>query len=411
MEKFLFLLDELPPCKSANGICILKILEEIKKYGEVYCITWKKGAYYPYIKSYTIRQKPWTRKVEWFKAHDTNIAVKVMFLVARIIYKMKRLLLLGIWPIDSLSTVYEYYKKASQIIANEKITHVIAVSYPGETLMALKHLKKVYKKEIVTIMYPLDVTLEGLSQGNEIEKYFSKIGGRRLLHDCLKFADKIFVLENAEKLYRSIFSKAEQKKFVISGIPMIERKMPIKEEKKQDSFIHCAYGGNLFSDIRNPTPVLDILEDIGRKKTEKIIFDIYGAVDGKLNTAWKGRYSNLKIIQHGWVKEEELNQALSTADILVNIGNTQSHLIPSKLFKYMSMGKPILHQYVTNVDPCIPYLEKYNAALCVCADDSIEENAKKIENFLEKKESNNTSLELLFPRCTPGYVANLIKEK
>lgn len=407
MNKYLFLLDELPPTKSANGICVERIITSLQKKEDVFCITWNvENINNKKVHLSRIKKKKWARKVECMEKYTTCIG-KMVFLFARCIYKLKRVIMLPIWPVDSYCTVCEFYNYACDLIEKESITHVIAVSYPGETLLAMKKIKKRYGECIHTIMYPLDVTLEGKYDGTNLEKIISKKCGRQLLVNCGQFADKIIVLENVEYLYKKYFPVALHKKFRVCGIPLIEENDEQHNEKrKSKSKIHCVFGGNLFYDLRNPTPLLDMLE----KQNVEMVLDIYGCADDRLWEEWKNRYKNIQIINHGWVTQDILNNAIVNADILINVGNAEEHLIPSKLFKYMSAKKVILHQKVANNDPCVPYLKKYNKSFIF--DTTLKLNA---ENFNIKdilgKEMSAESVSALFPRCTPQYTANIIREK
>jgi hypothetical protein len=406
MNKYLFLLDELPPTKSANGICVERVIAYLQNTGDVYCVSWNtEKINNDKVYFYQIKKKKWARKVEYLKANTTLLG-KMIFLIARCMYKLKRIFMLPIWPVDAYSTVNDFYSLACDLINKENITHVIAVSYPGETLLAMKKLKKKYGKKIQTIMYPLDVTLEGMYEGTTIEKYVSKKCGRKFLIKCGEFADKIIVLENVEHLYKQYFPNDLQKRFKVCGIPMIEESNYLKNNKRiENSKISCVFGGNLFYDLRNPTPLLDMLE----KQNKEIIFDIYGCADSRLWKEWENRYKNIKIVDHGWVSQDILNDAIEKTDILINIGNAEEHLIPSKLFKYMSVKKPILHQKVAINDPCVPYLEKYNGAFIFDTTIKVDEEKFDLDIFL-KKDINTKSISQLFPRCTPQYTASIINE-
>ena len=407
MNKYLFLLDELPPTKSANGICVERVINGLQKKEDVFCITWNvENINNEKIHLSRIKKKKWTRKVECMEKY-TSIIGKLIFLLSRCIYRLKRVFMLPIWPVDSYCTVCDFYNSACNLIEKENITHVIAVSYPGETLLAMKKIKKKYGERIQTIMYPLDVTLQGKYDGTQLEKFISKKCGRQFLINCGNFADKIIVLENVEHLYKKYFPTVLQTKFRVCGIPLIEEKDEQQNEKRErKSPIHCVFGGNLFYDLRNPTPLLDMLE----KQNIEMVFDIYGCADDRLWREWKNRYKNIKIINHGWVTQDILNTAIVNADILINIGNAEEHLIPSKLFKYMSAKKMILHQKVANNDPCVPYLKKYNKSFVFDTALTLNEENFNLKDILEKEMSIGSVAEL-FPKCTPQYTANIIKEK
>ena len=180
MGRYLFLLDELPPTKSANGICAQKVMNCLKEFGEVYAITWDSEEKEVYKNYFVVRisQKHFTRYSEKMKKKTGKIN-KFIFILARIFFFIKRMCLIPFWPVDSISCAKEFEKNAIRLIKEKKITHIIAVSYPGETLYALKNIKRKCG-QVKAIMYPLDVSLNGRPSSKGIEKKLSTWGGKKV---------------------------------------------------------------------------------------------------------------------------------------------------------------------------------------------------------------------------------------
>ena len=78
----------------------------------------------------------------------------------------------------------------------------------------------------------------------------------------------------------------------------------------------------------------------------------------------------------------------------------------------MATGKPIIHFYVQDDDVCIPYYKEYPLVLMIKQDkDLLEENAKKIELFIENsknKRVNFDEIEERFVMNMPEYTACMI---
>lgn len=410
MNKYLFLLDELPPTQSANGICAEKVMGCLAESEAVYVVSWdepSKSTPDPFKRA-SVPRKPWDRFASAQKA-KSGIFNRLFFLMARIIYRLKRMLLLPLWPAESVSTVYRFYTAAKRLICSEGITHIVAISYPGETLLAMRMLKRRFGSKVKTIMYPLDVTLEGMNHGSAAEKRLSRMFGYRVMRACARYADCVLVLENAERLYKRVFPETEQKNFKKCGIPLLEAinqaaRLPRKDMHTGE--VHFAYGGNLLYSMRNPTAFLDLLETSNWPTHMTLYFDLYGKADAALRDFWQGRYEKLHIVEHGWVSEKELNQALMDADVLVNIGNREPQLIPSKLFKYMSTGKPIAHMYTTRKDPCIPYLHRYGNSFLINPN---ETEASMIVEWVLNRKAGVPDITSMFPACVPQYTATIIR--
>lgn len=406
MQKILFLLDELPPTKSANGICVSKVIKALRQDGyATSCVCWKAEDKYS-TEIHLIPEKPWKLKVD--KYSSGGIVSRVWFQVLRVAYKVKRIFLLPIWPVDSCKTVNDFYKTASNLIDQEDISLVVAVNYPGETLLAMKRLKKHYKEKIKTVMYPLDVSYVN-PYCNGIEHAVSSLFCPRFMKSCSKYADAVLELENAQELFNRIYKKKEQSKFILCGIPLLE---PVdKTEKKRDSDeMHFVYSGTLQRNVRDPEMAFSILHRIANMSDKRIILDLYGQIDSQSWALYKNGNYDFGLVNHGWIQESELSSCLQEADVLINLGNMESHLIPSKLFKYMAMGKPIMHFCLTEKDPCISYLKQYgNARIIYLTDLQDATVLKDLVQFSEEGKEIDIDLKTVFPRCFPEYTAELLE--
>ena len=406
MQKILFLLDELPPTKSANGICVSKVIKALHRDGyTTSCICWKAEDKYS-TEVHLIPEKPWKLKVD--KYSSGGIVSRVWFQILRVAYKMKRIFLLPIWPVDSCKTVNDFYKTASNLIDQEDISLVVAVNYPGETLLAMKRLKKHYKKKIKTVMYPLDVSYVN-PYCNGIEHAVSSLFCPRFMKSCSKYADAVLELENAQELFNRIYKKKEQSNFILCGIPLLES-VDKTEKKRVSDEIHFVYSGTLQRNVRDPEMAFSVLHRMANMSDKRIILDLYGQIDSQSSILYKNGKYDFGLVNHGWIQESELSPCLQEADVLINLGNMESHLIPSKLFKYMAMGKPIMHFCLTEKDPCISYLKQYgNARIIYLTDLQDTTVMKDLVQFSEKGKEINIDLKTVFPRCFPEYTAELLE--
>ena len=402
MNKYLFLLDELPPTKSANGICVEKVISKLTSKGLVYCITWGENEVEG-VTHYQIPQKKWNRFSEKMGS-KTDLFSRGLFFAARCLYLIKRNLMINKWPVDSKKTAKDFYKKAISVIEEEKITHVIAVNFPGETFLAMKHIKRRFGDDIKTIMYPLDITLNGHWGSKGFKKKLTRWGGRRFFADCVKYADVVLTLENAKELIYSVIPEESRKKCKICGIPLVTKLNRECEALANENEIRIVFAGNLFWGLRDPSSLLKIIDTI--KTDRNVVFDFYGKADEKILKEWEKSFKRIRVIDNGWVTQERIDCALVNADILLNIGN-KDDLIPSKLFKYMSAGKPIIHLTSRKDDPCIPYLKLYENAIIVY-DNDIFSSKNALIDFIFDKHDEVIDISDVFKTCTPEYTAELI---
>lgn len=401
MDKaFLFLLGNLPPLVSANGVCVNSVMNEIRKHYKCFSISFSENPSDHDDYNYHIPMRKWDRIIQLLEqTKRRNQKIRHFFL--RVYAVFIQMLMLPFWPAFSLSTVVNFYKKSSLLIKRENISCVVAVSYPGETLLALVLLRIRFRKRISLIMYPLDVSLGGKFDGKKIEKKISVISSKWLYRFCVFFADKIIVLENTIDLYKKILTGPNWAKAEICGIPLIKQELPQKTSSCEKK-IKLVYGGNIDSRVRNPFPILDYLEQLAKKNSCEICVDIYGFVSSHLSLKMSSRYSHIEINNCGWVPEKELDLAVENASALLSIGNNVGFLIPSKIFKYMSSNKPIIHFCAIKDDPCVPYLTKYGHSFLLYGEKMGDVD---FVGWLQKNQSFSVDCQKLFPQCTPNYTA------
>jgi hypothetical protein len=72
-----------------------------------------------------------------------------------------------------------------------------------------------------------------------------------------------------------------------------------------------------------------------------------------------------RLVVHGPVNRSMAAQAMSEADILVNLGNETAFQLPSKLVEYAATGKRIVNISSLASDSSTDFLGSYPAALCL----------------------------------------------
>ena len=403
-NKYLFLATPLSS-SNANTECIKRVINHLSNLNSIYAVSSSdiSSKNNLGIEEIQLPLRPWD-KVSLIISKREKRNFITFFLKGLLL--LKRFFMLPIWPVYSLSGAFYFYKSASIIIKKQKITHVIAVCYPGETLLALCFLKMRFGKKIKTIMYPLDVFVcgkyDGFSVENKISSFFSFI----FSNICAIFSDKIIVRENAIDCYEKRL-KCHKHKFEICGLPLIHKYEPVNHIQKRES-IHFVYGGNIIKSIRNPDYLFKILNDYCCLMNENICIDIYGSINKQLLNDFISKYNSIKFNYFGWVSEDDLSNAICNANAVLSVGNSVEHLIPRKTFKYMSIKKPIIHLYFIDNDPCIPYLKKYGHTFFIKNKENFD--VHKFSIWLDSLTAEiSVDCEKLFEKCTPRYTAKKIE--
>ena len=140
-------------------------------------------------------------------------------------------------------------------------------------------------------------------------------------------------------------------------------------EKKDDPRIVLRYTGTFYEDIRRPDELLRFLEKLD---PDRFVAEFYGHSCAYLRAHFSALPACVRIC--GAVSIEECRRLTETADVLVSVGNVCLNQIPSKVFEYISTGKPILNFYNTPDDPTLRYLERYPRILSAHSADEIGED-------------------------------------
>lgn len=90
-------------------------------------------------------------------------------------------------------------------------------------------------------------------------------------------------------------------------------------------------------------------------------------------------YKDAGIERRGWIGADELREEMISAEQLLSIAEVEGKQMSSKIFSYMSTGKPVIHIYYAKDDINVCFLERYPLALCVRSNkDKVSHNARKI---------------------------------
>lgn len=179
----------------------------------------------------------------------------------------------------------------------------------------------------------------------------------------------------------------------------------VDNNMQNDSQIVCFYSGRFYSGVRDSDFTLSVLSLV-QAKNLKILFA--GSGQEEIIESYEEGPLCGKLEHLGEISLDESFRIMQQADILINIGNNVANQVPSKLFDYISTGKPILNFCKLNDCPTIPYLKKYGNALSIIeGEQSIEAQAKEVEKFIAGCLGRNleySEIQNLFFENTAEYV-------
>lgn len=307
------------------------------------------------------------------------------------------------YPLSAPSQVNSYYKCACELHKKEKIDVIVCCYHKIAAVAAGIKFKKKFP-DTKFVVYTLDAVSGGL--------VFPVLRNMKIPMNSLKrwekkmfsTVDKAFVMESHRLHYDSREYDKYRDRLDFLDIPLVVSGRQGKDIKKDK--VHFVYTGSMSIGTANPKHFLSIL-----KMLDDCVFDIYGTINEDITEIIKNaQITDDKLMLHGRVPHEEISDIQREADILLNFGNANPCMIPCKIFEYISTGKKILSFTHSSTDSSLPYLEKYPNALIIDENDSVEDNEKKIKEFMSAPtlDVSENMLNNIYEKNTAAYFCNRI---
>lgn len=410
--KFLFIVNE---SESANGVCTKAVMRLLAKDNEVICITNREYGYLKefeedFIKYFTIVPRL-VCKIESYMCH-TKISPKNRVLcrfIMQILNKAKLAFSIFSWPLISPLYTSRIYRKAHEICKEKNIDVIVPVYTQIDTLIAATLIKKIYPN-IEYIPYFLDSFSGGYGPRYFTEKQIRN-RGLKWEKKLLSNADYIIFMESSRK-HHERYSKnmPYYHKIRFFDLPLLFTYDNVPENQLLDnSTYNIVYVGSLPSGIRSPEYILKVFSLI---KNEK--FNLYFIGDENCQILKNAASMDKRIHIFGKCSHKKALQFEQQADILLNLGNSNPNMTPSKIFEYMSFGKPIISTMNIDNESSSQYLKYY--PICLVLDErtcSYENAALQIEEFIfnnKEKKINFNEIQNRFYKNSPECVVDFLME-
>lgn len=406
------------PKFSANSKCMGNIIEEIEHEHNVIVIsndsnnkmTIEKHRKHKIIRVSTSRRLK-RKKIE-LKISNSKGLFKIFWKMCltfnKVIYVIK--IILSKYTVDN--ELVRSYTQALQTIEH-KIDVIIPVTNPIESPIAASKYKLENNNETIVVPFLFD------RFSTSTTAHWFNFNQRLKLSNNLKLERNI--IDNSNKVL-TYFSWAEHiKKYfpsLLKKVEYVEHPLLKKIEtndvlfNKNDKKTKIVYTGGLSKKIRSPRYTLELMKE-AIKENESISLHMYlkGDCDEIIDRYVK-KHSLNQIFNHGTVPTEHANNAIKNGDYLLLIGNSDITQLQSKVYEYMSCGRPIILIYKDENDPVINILERY-PYVCMLKEDYqlLDLNKNKLLLFIEKNMDSYIhydEVEKLYFDSTPKYVAEKI---
>lgn len=311
-----------------------------------------------------------------------------------------------LYPLDNYSIVNKITQKAIALIDDKKIDAVVSFVRPYAAGEALKCIHR-KRKNVKTILFEIDSASNRFKYPKTLKEYFLNI--KSWIWECgvYKNTDLVINMKSHKNHYQhKIFSRFNIK---YVGVPCMQNminstEFSVNTVKKTASFV---YFGTFYKGLREPYIMMDTLNAVSEIK--EISLDIYG--NEKNNVFYcDSRFERKYVSINGVVNHSDLLEKIKNFDVLLSIGNKNSDFLPSKTIECICSGKKVIHFYSSDDDVSLPYLMQYPNSLILSENISIQENVKKIIEFLDKPiiSISYRELEKQFFDDTPMYSAKTI---
>lgn len=290
--------------------------------------------------------------------------------------------------------VRAFYKKLKKIWAD---SFDLIISMSGRYYTSIATARFCKRKGIPFIFYQVDpcasnqyLSVKSLQRRIRIEK------------EIYQVADYVFTTDLIHKDVINYLPEQLCKKVIELEFPLISKPKVVRDGQKRGKKAVCVFSGSIYGGIRDPQYTLDLF----RKLNDE------GLVELHFSGVSSGDVDNAEFVCcHGALPLNQAMQLIADADFLINIGNSVTNQVPSKLFDYISMGKPIINICKNHTCPTIKYLDKYPCSINLFEDeDCFETQLNLLRDFIlnhKEKEESFLSIKKLYFECTPEYCADI----
>ena len=394
-QKLLIACDYWHPVTSANLVCVEAIAPYLtERYDLVFLTADPEPPTYAGIKGRCVDDLAIKRLLDSYKDRPIRLGLIKMgnkFAVAANLFR---------FPIRAGKMVRDYEAAIVELLSEGGFAGVLAICYPGECVEACVRVRS-YFPDIFFVAYFLDELAVGMYRKGKLIRRISSKAAVDFESRALDEFDGAIFLNAARKLVeRNHPQQLDNIRYV--DVPFMRtQKLTYQGRSSTIGPITLLYAGTLANPDRNPMRFIEVVMPLIGSRELKLKFagDNAGLLDGVEG-----------VEKLGLLASDACDALMGESDVLLSIGNRDPYLIPSKIFKYMGLGKPIIHLTRGDRDSCIPYLERYPLALLVDESETgVLASVKKFLYDLPSKNGLEISLGELFPMAYPEYTVEAIE--
>lgn len=293
---------------------------------------------------------------------------------------------------------------------DENIDVIIPASMPFESVIAAHNYKENINSEVILLPYLFDQFVENEALHRfKLNKLLKKKKHQRIERNVVASSKKILILKQLKDYFKSVYPEYSH---ILEEVehPLIVKNKKYNIRRKRGSGIVFTYAGSFYKNIRDPKYMLEVFDKLLNEVDGVLNLYTFGNCE---STIYEYSSKNESIKANGSIPSSLVEGALSDADFLVAVGNSVNNQVPSKIFEYLSYGKPIIYFFENEDDSNIEILKKYPNSKCVNQKDmTFEDSIAELKSFCETNKNEAISFEQiseLYSDALPEHTAQLIK--
>lgn len=382
MKRILFLTRSYPDTLgSATILCMHRVLNCVAESGKydvhVLSMCYPGETFLEKVGNVTVhRMKP----TSWQQMRNSFQKSRKHQKVARLMEVMTKAITIPVFPQTEPLTDRMYTREAMKLQREIGFDLVVSEHHGLTTLLAgcrmmekypeLKHVAILWdpvKGQMATIKLPPQYT------GRRIEKVEI-------------FAAKYTTLQISTlsmKSYHAEHGDVAAEHRIYLDIPSILKPEPEVPTQSlcllKSGYVNVVFSGLLSEYYRDARPIIRLLNMCDDAERINIIFFSRGEKEAVETEAKKFRGT---IVYHDYIPLSELHTMYRHADYLLNVSHVNPNMVPSKIFEYMSYGKPIISTFPSDGDAAQKYVSRYPEGLCIDVRSEEKGNVSALEVFL-----------------------------
>jgi len=298
-------------------------------------------------------------------------------------------------------------EKIEELNRVKPIEYLLTVSSPFTAHTAGRKFKQNHlKTKWMTMTFDPQIHMATVKRSFILPKY-KQAWSRKQEINIFNSADYNFLVEdifvNCKELYLNAVAKTSPLPF------LIERSDQKSFEYFSSSMVNLVFAGRFYRKIRNPEYLLKTFLSM---KSNNVLLHLFITSDCDELIDKYVKRSKGKIIVHTPVSVKTIKKIYNSADVLINVSNSIPAFKPSKIFEYISTGKPIVNFYKNNSPDTT--LIKYPNALQIDSDNTDHLfAAEKLLKFCYQNESSQIKWEViakLYPNHSPRHIKTILNK-